>query len=177
MRICVCVYVRVYVCLCQTKTRLTAVSFFLIAQTTHCNTHVLYMEATQDTHIHRPEVAVNSASAFNPFLPSARSSGQLLNQVNRPPRSGTDRRVFCSFCMSFCWGSKWRKPLVNTGRTCKLHTERPGRLCTLGRTCPPEPTAPHVGIEPMTFLLCGGSASSASTRTHTQHFVRMRVCG
>ena len=27
-------------------------SQFFIAQTTHCNTHVLYMEATQDTHAH-----------------------------------------------------------------------------------------------------------------------------
>ena len=41
-------------------------SQFFIAQTTHCNTHVLYMEATQDAHTHtrRPEVAVNSCSAF-----------------------------------------------------------------------------------------------------------------
>ena len=34
----------------------------------------------------------------------------------------------CSVFACFsCWGSYWRKPLVNTGRTCKLHTERPGR--------------------------------------------------
>ena len=44
-----------------------------------------------------------------------------------PSWSGTDRRVICSLACFFCRGSKWRKTLVNTGRTCKLHTERPGR--------------------------------------------------
>ena len=69
----------------QTNNKADCCQFF-IAQTTHCNTHVLYMEATQDTHTHtrRPEVAVNSTSAFNPsrIVPppgSSRSSGQLLS--------------------------------------------------------------------------------------------------
>src|SRR4029434_6702909 len=46
-----------------------------------------------------------------------------VDQVNRPSRSR--RMDTCSVFACFSvWGSYWRKPLVNTGRTCKLHTER-----------------------------------------------------
>src|SRR4029434_6728197 len=64
------------------------------------------------------------------------------DQVNR---LGHGRTEECSvFACFFCWGSYWRKPLVNTGRTCKLHTERPG----VSLTYPQGPTAPHAGIKP-----------------------------
>ena len=58
---------------------------FFIAQTTHCNTQIWRRHSTHThTHSHRPEVAVNSTSAFNPsrIVPppgSSRSSGQLLS--------------------------------------------------------------------------------------------------
>ena len=86
---------------------------FFIAQMTHCNTHVLYMEATQDTHTLRPEIAVNSTSAFNPsqVVPppgSSRSSGQLLSTrgPSEPSVSVRDGQE-CSvlFACFFCWGS------------------------------------------------------------------------
>src|SRR4029434_10338876 len=41
----------------------------------------------------------------------------------------------------------------------------------LERTCPPEPTAPHAGIEPMTFLLRG----SRHTHTHTHTLTRTQT--
>src|SRR4029434_5870456 len=80
--------------------------------------------------------AVNLFSAFSHPGPSflkdpPRSSGQLCSargpsEVNCPSLV-RDGHEFCYFACFYCWGSYWRKPLVNTGRTCKLHTERPRR--------------------------------------------------
>src|SRR4029434_6633246 len=93
-----------------------------------------YMVATQDTHTHGHaglRSFVNLVSAFShpglSFLQDPRSSGQLLSargpgEVNRLSWSGTDEECSVLFACFFCWGSYWRKPLVNTGRTCKLHT-------------------------------------------------------
>src|SRR4029434_8294872 len=113
-------------------------SQFFIARTTHSNTHVLYIwtRPGHTARTRRPEVAVNFCSAFNPSRTVLPPGPQ--EQWAAFKRPGTKRgepsvlvrdgpRVFCSFACFFCWGSKWRKPLVNTGRTCKLHTERPGR--------------------------------------------------
>ena len=76
---------------------------------------------------------------FSAFLPSwrpppgtSRSSGQPA--MRRPGTkskclvlswSGTGPKGICSFCMFLLWGSMGGTR-VNTGRTCKLHTERPG---------------------------------------------------
>src|SRR4029434_10155338 len=79
------------------------------------------------------------------------------DQVNHPSRSRTYRRMFC-FCMFFLLGflleetpcEHWKNmqtPHRKAREIAHLSTEG------LGRTCPPEPTAPHAGIEPMTFLL------------------------
>src|SRR4029434_4171639 len=62
------------------QTRLTLVSS-LLPQAAHCNTHVHFMEATQDTHTHthtrtrRPEVAVKiqSGSLSNSTLAQQKS--------------------------------------------------------------------------------------------------------
>src|SRR4029434_1137457 len=69
------------------------------------------MEATQDTHTHRPEVAVNFWSTLShpglSFLHDPRSSGQLLSargpgEVNRLSWARTDKE--CSVCMFFLLG-------------------------------------------------------------------------
>src|SRR4029434_8977057 len=75
------------------------------------------------------------------------------DQAHRLSWSGTDRSVLFFFARFFLFLVE-ETPL----RTCKLHTERPREIAHLsteglGRICPPEPTAPHAGIEPMTFLL------------------------
>src|SRR4029434_3627491 len=109
----------------------------LITQATHCSTHVnTWKRHRTHTHTRRPEVVVNLVSAFShpglSFLEDLRSSGQLLSprgpgEGNRLLWSRTDEECSVLFACFFCWGSWWRKPLVNTGRRCKLHTERPGR--------------------------------------------------
>src|SRR4029434_3578046 len=97
--------------------------------------HVIYGGDTGHSHTRSLEVAVNLASAFShpglSFLQDPRSSGQLCSargpsEVNCPSlvRGGHE---FCYFACFYCWGSYWRNPLVNTRRTCKLHTHRPGR--------------------------------------------------
>src|SRR4029434_54003 len=79
------------------------------------------------------------------------------DQVNRLSRSGTDRSVLF-FLHVFLLGSlveetpfehreNMQTPHRKAREIARLSTEG------LGRTCPPEPTAPHAGIEPMTFLL------------------------
>src|SRR4029434_849597 len=88
------------------------------------------------------------------------------DQVNCPSRSGTDRRMFC-FRMFFLLGFLLEETPCEHGenmQTPHRQAREIAHLSTegLGRTCPPEPTAPHAGIEPMTFLLWGCSASSAS---------------
>src|SRR4029434_1314738 len=69
------------------------------------------MEATQDTHTRRPEVAVNLASAFFPslsFLQDPRSCGQILSargpsEVNCPSLV-RDGHVFCCSACFFLLG-------------------------------------------------------------------------
>src|SRR4029434_858516 len=95
----------------------------------HTHTHTHCRSVTDHT-----EGAVNLFSAFSHPAPSwtvlrqgpCRSSGQLCSargpsEVNCPSLV-RDGHEFCYFACFYCWGS-----LVNTGRTCKLHTERPGR--------------------------------------------------
>src|SRR4029434_8331349 len=105
---------------------------FFLAQTTHCNTQVLYICSQKgDCHVdtgHTLLPLTHPVSALLQDPPGAVGSFSAPgDQLNRPSRSGMDRSVLFFFCMFFCWVSYWRKPLVNTGRTCKLHTERPGR--------------------------------------------------
>src|SRR4029434_5030378 len=95
-----------------------------MAHTTHWNTHVhIWRRHRTHTHTHagKPEIAVNLVSAFS-------HPGLSLDCEVNCPSLVRDGHVFCYFACFFCWGSYWRKPLVNTGRTCKLHTERPGRV-------------------------------------------------
>ena len=66
------------------QTRLTAVSFLLHKQLTATHTCYIWMRHRTHPRTRRPEVAVNSSSAFNPsqIVPppgSSRSSGQLLS--------------------------------------------------------------------------------------------------
>src|SRR4029434_10225490 len=79
------------------------------------------------------------------------------DQVNCPSRSGTDRIVLF-FLHVFMLGflveetpcEHWENmqtPHRKAREIAQLSTEG------LERTCPPEPTAPHAGIETMTFLL------------------------
>src|SRR4029434_2756461 len=118
----------------QQQTRLTFSQLYCTSDSLQ-HTRVIYGSDTGHTLTRRPEVAVNSHSAFNPsrivLLPGpCRSSGQLLSARGPSDPSILVRDVReCSvlFACFYCWGSWWRKPLVNTGRTCKLHTERPGR--------------------------------------------------
>ena len=106
---------------------------------------------------------MNFFSAFNPsrIVPppgSSRSSGHLLSagdQLNRPSQSVTDRSVLFFlhvFLLGFLveetpceHGENMQTPHRKAREIAHLSTEG------LGRTCPPEPTAPHVGIEPMTL--------------------------
>src|SRR4029434_8975637 len=84
-----------------------------------------YMEATQDTHTRRPEVAVNLFSAFFPFwtvLPQAppRSSGQLCSargpsEVNCPSLV-RDGHEFC------CFACFWHTPDQNHPESTHTHT-------------------------------------------------------
>src|SRR4029434_10723215 len=111
---------------------------FLMAHTTHWNTHV-HIWRRHRTHTHT-QVGLRCRSefifCFFPILdcPSSRTpqeqcaacSARGPSEVNRPSLV-RDGHVFCYLACFFCWGSYWRKPLVNTGRTCKLHTEMPGR--------------------------------------------------
>src|SRR4029434_10585937 len=79
------------------------------------------------------------------------------DQVNRPTRSGMDRSVlFFLHVFLLCFlveeapcehGENMQTPHRKAQEIAHLSTEG------LGRTCPPEPTEPHAGIEPMTFLL------------------------
>src|SRR4029434_5639571 len=110
------------------------------------------------------EVAVNLFSAFSPswtVFPREppRSSGQLVSARGEPSVLVRDG-VFCSFCMFFLLGSLVEETPCEHGENMQTphRKAREIALCTLGRTCPPEPTAPHAGIEPMTFLLRGDSA-------------------
>src|SRR4029434_1361241 len=100
----------------------------LMAHTTHWNPHV-HIWRRHRTHTHLFSAFFPSWTVLPPGPP--RSSGQLVSargpsEVNCPS-SVRDGHVFCYFACFFCWGSYWRKPLVNTGRTCKLHTEKIGR--------------------------------------------------
>src|SRR4029434_3467720 len=102
---------------------------FLMAHTTHWNTHV-HIWRRHRTHTRRPDVAVNLFSAFFPswtvLPPRAPTSSAPLVRHRGPSepsvlvKDGQECSVL--FACFFCWGSYWRKPLVNTGRTCKLHT-------------------------------------------------------
>src|SRR4029434_3008338 len=72
------------------------------------------------------------------------------DQMNRPSRSRTDRRMFC-FCMFFLLGFLLEETPCEHGENMQtLHRKAReiAHLSTegLGRTCPPEPTAPHAGI-------------------------------
>src|SRR4029434_4887038 len=95
------------------QTRLTAVSFYC-TNNSQQHTRVIYMEATRTHYTHtrtlRPEVAVNSCSAFShhglSFLQDPRAAFKRPGtKLSEPSWSGTDRRVFCSFACFFCWGS------------------------------------------------------------------------
>ena len=130
-------------------------------------THTCYIWRRHRTHTRtrRPEVAVNSTSAFNPsrIVPppgSSRSSGQLLSargpsEPSVSVRDGQECVLFaCFFLLGFLveetpceHGENMQTPHRKAREIAHLSTEG------LGRTCPPEPTAPHAGIEPMTFLL------------------------
>src|SRR4029434_5267325 len=98
------------------QTRLTFSQFF-IAQAIHCNTHMLYMEATQDTHTHthadefageicllpltHPEVLVlpqGSQEQWAAFY-GARGPGQVFSPIL--VRDTTGERSL-SVCMCLC---------------------------------------------------------------------------
>ena len=154
------------------QTRLTAVSFFYCTHNSQQHTRVIYIGDQDTLHTRRPEVAVNFCSAFNPsrIVPppgSSRSSGQLLSargpiEPSVSVRDGQDCSVlFACFSVGVISGGN---PLWTRGEHANSTQKGPGDSTEgLRRTCPPEPTAPHAGIEPMTFLLWGGSASTWAT--------------
>src|SRR4029434_293367 len=90
--------------------------------------------------------------------------GSLLRRTGTRPSvqsnlgQGQDRRAI--FLHVFVLGSLVEETPCEHGENMQTphRKAREIALCTLGRTCPPEPTAPHAGIEPMTFLLRGDSA-------------------
>src|SRR4029434_2952904 len=116
------------------------------------------------THAGRPEVAVNLSSAFIPswaVLPpgqpgavgslcGARGPSQVIMSS---PWPGTDSRVIFSvlrhvFLLGFLVEEtpcEHREDMQTPHRKAReiAHLSTEG----LGRTCPPEPTAPHAGIE------------------------------
>src|SRR4029434_2924535 len=115
----------------------------------------------------RPEVAVDFFCAFcHPGLSlredPPRSSRQLVSargpsQVNCPSLV-RDGHVFCSFCMFFLLGFLVEETPYEHGENMQTPHRKAREIAHLsteglGRTCPPEPTTPHAGIEPMTFLL------------------------
>src|SRR4029434_4209487 len=81
--------------------------------------------------------------------------GQLLSargpgEMNRLSWSGTDEEssvLLHVFSVGVFSGENMQTPHRKAREIAHLSTEG------LGRTCPPEPTAPHAGIKPMTFLL------------------------
>src|SRR4029434_7181641 len=87
-------------------------------------------------------------------------SGQLCSargpsEVNCPSLV-RDGHEFCYFCMFLLLGFLVEETPCEHGENMQTPHRKAreiAHLSTLGRTCPPEPTAPHVGIEPMTFLL------------------------
>src|SRR4029434_5251572 len=71
------------------------------------------------------------------------------DQVNRPSRSGTDRRMFC-FCMFFLLGFLVEEIPCEHGENMQTPHRKAWEIThlSLGRTYPPGPTVPHAGIEP-----------------------------
>ena len=95
---------------------------------THTHTH---------THTHAGGTTVEGVLCFYPILASSPRDSQeqwaaeLCSAWGPSPSArswlgqGQDRRASALFACFYCWGSMGGTR-VNTGRTCKLHTERPG---------------------------------------------------
>src|SRR4029434_4728802 len=84
------------------------------------------------------------------------------------------------FCMFFLLGSLVEEIPCEHGenmQTPHRKIQEIAHLSTegLGRTCPPEPTAPHAGIAPMTFLLRGSRHTHTHTHTNTHTNTRTRT--
>src|SRR4029434_10807956 len=126
---------------------------FLMAYTTPWNTHVhIWRRHRTHTHAGRHEVAVNLFSAFSHPGPSffkdppgaVGSFSAPGDQLNRPSRSGTDRRVLF-FLHVFLLGFLVEETLCEHGENMQTPHRKAREIAHLsteglGRTCPPEPT-------------------------------------
>src|SRR4029434_3752829 len=81
----------------------------------------------------------------------AACSARGPSEVNCPSLV-RDGHVVCYFACFFLLGSLVEETPCEHGE----NMQTPHRKAR--ETCPPEPTAPHAGIKPMTFLLRDGSA-------------------
>src|SRR4029434_10441014 len=139
----------------------------LLSHSTQHHTHAFGGDTGHThTHTHADEVAgeifllplTHPGSSFLQDPPGAVGSFSAPgDQVNRPSQSGMDRSVLIFLHVSLLGFLVEETPCEHgeNMQTAHRKAQEIAHLSTegLGRSCPPEPTAPHARIKPMTILL------------------------